>query len=144
MTLFILPILVLDFLLLLWIIGHMPRHLQFPELTAPVLLIVPFIFGVVVYQDLKRSFGMFDTSVIPLLGHVELYFLFSLVYLGFFASIGLALRYHESLPRNSIYYQGITNNYKQRIWLPVLLYILLIVISILCILRFYFDYEMYR
>jgi len=144
MTLFILPIYIMDLLLLLWIVGHMPRHLQFPELTVPVLLIVPFIFGVVVYQDLKMSFGMFDTSEIPLLGHVELYFLFSLVYLGFFASIGLALRYYESLPRNSIYYQGIANNYKQQIWLPVLLHILLITISILGILRFYFDFEMHR
>ena len=144
MTLFIIPIFVIDILLLLWIFGHMPRHLYFPELNLPVFLIVPFIIGVVIYYDLKRSFGMFDTREIPLLQHVELYFLFSLVFLGVYASVGLAIRYHDNIPRNSIYYQGITNKITQRKWLPVLTYIIFIVISLLGILRFYFDYEMYR
>jgi len=143
MTIYILPILILDILLLLWIMGHMPRHLQFPEINISVLLIIPFIIGLVIYFDLKRSFGLFDNSETPLYQHIELYFLYSLVFLGFYSAVALTIRYHENLPRSSVYYQGITNNIKKLHWLPMLFHLLLICSSILGILRFYIDYEIY-
>jgi len=144
MTIFILPILIIDLLLLIWIMGHLPRQMFFPELNIPVLLMVPFIIGVVIYYDLKGSFGLFDTSEIPLLKHMELYFLFSMVFLGTYALAALAIIYHDRQPQNDFYYDGIKGNIKLRTWPPVVLHILFIGISILGILRFYFDHELFR
>jgi hypothetical protein len=144
MTIFVIPILFLDFLLLLWILGHIPRHLYFPELNIPVFLMVPFIIGMVIYYDLRDSFGLFDTSEIPLFQHVELYLLFSLVYQGVFAVVCLAIRYYENQPRNSFYYQGISNVGDKPSHLSIAFNLLLMVISVLGILKFYFDHAIYR
>ena len=144
MTSFILPLLLIDFLLLIWIMGHIPRQMYFPELNLPVLLLVPFIIGMVIYFDLKSSFGLFDPSVIPLFQHMELYFLFSLVFLGFYSFVSLVIQYYDNRPQDDFYYQGVKNNIKRRIWFPVVFHTIAICISILGILRFYYDHQMYR
>jgi hypothetical protein len=144
MTVFIIPIFITDILLLIWIMGHMPRRMYFPELNLSVLLMVPLIIGIVIYHDLERSFGLFNSSEIPLLQHPELYILFSFVFLGFYAVVSLAIQYFEKQSRRDIYYQGIRVNINRRTWPSTLLLIVLVSVSIMGVLRFYVDHNIYH
>ena len=122
----------------------MPRRMYFPELNLSVLLMVPLIIGIVIYHDLERSFGLFNSSEIPLLQHPELYILFSFIFLGFYAVVSLAIQYFEKQSRRDIYYQGIRVNINRRTWLSTLLIIVLVSVSIMGILRFYVDHNIYQ
>jgi hypothetical protein len=144
MTTFLIPILILDTLLLIWIMGRIPRHLFFPNLNIAVLLLVPFIFSMLIFYDLKASFGLFDTSVVPLFQHMELYLLFSLVFLGFYSIIGLAVTYYYNRPRDNFYYRGIRNTISSWNWTAVIFNIVMILFSILGVLRFYFAHDVFR
>jgi hypothetical protein len=144
MTVFIIPIFITDILLLIWIMGHMPRRMYFPELNLSVLLMVPLIIGIVIYHDLERSFGLFNSSDVPLFQHPELYMMFSFVFLGFYAVVSLAIQYYEHQSRRDIYYEGIRVNINRRTWLSTLLIIVLVSVSIMGILRFYVDHNIYQ
>lgn len=144
MTPFIIPIFIADVLLLIWIMGRIPRRMYFPELNLSVLLMIPLIIGIVIYHDLSRSFGLFKSGDIPPLQHPELYMMFSFVFLGFYAVVCLAIQYFENQSRKDIYYQGIRANINRRTWLSTLLFILMASVAIVGILRFYVDHNIYQ
>jgi len=139
MTILIFSILALDILLFVWSMGNIPYKYYYPEINIPAFLITPSLIGLGIFYDVKRAFGIFEVPDKPAYLQKEFYFLFLLVYLGFFSTIALMIQYHKRLPKNEVYYQGITNPIKEYNPLAVLLYILLLIISVVGTLSFYFD-----